>query len=232
MKILGIGGDVKTIKGDKYGYVTGITYLAPSNESGVINTCTHASAGCRAACLFTAGRGSFHSVIRARVNKTLSYFNDTDSWMRQLIEEITSLNRKAVKLGKKPAVRLNGTSDLAWETVLIDGKNIMDHFPDVQFYDYTKNPHRMRSYLCGTFPKNYYLTFSQSEVNQEDVEDVIQMGGNVAVVFYKTLPEVHLGLPVINGDDSDLRFNDPVGCIVGLVNKGKAGKDCSGFVVK
>ena len=47
MNLLSIGSDAKTVKGQKYGYYTGIQYLAPSNASGVINTCPNASKGCR-----------------------------------------------------------------------------------------------------------------------------------------------------------------------------------------
>jgi hypothetical protein len=57
---------------------------------------------------------------------------------------------------------------------------------------------------------------------------------NVAVVFgvpkSKPLPVGYLGRPVFNGDDSDLRFLDPRGVVVGLYAKGKAKKDTTGFV--
>jgi hypothetical protein len=231
MKILGISSDSKTVKGEKYGVLTGICYLAPSDESGCINTCPHASEGCRKACLFTAGRGAFNNVKEARINKTVAFVRDRDSWMRQLMVEILALAKKAGRKGLSAAVRLNGTSDISWESVKVDGKNIMEHFPNVNFYDYTKNPQRMRRFLNGELPANYHLTFSRSEVNQSDVEDIVARGGNVAVVFHKTLPATYLGRPVINGDESDIRFNDPRNSVVGLVDKGKARKDCSGFVV-
>jgi len=44
------------------------------------------------------------------------------------------------------------------------------------------------------------------------------------------MPETYEGTPVFNGDDSDLRFLDPKGVVVGLYAKGKAKKDTSGFV--
>jgi hypothetical protein len=53
---------------------------------------------------------------------------------------------------------------------------------------------------------------------------------NVAVVF-DTLPTTYLGRPVVNGDDTDLRFLDPQGVVVGLKAKGRAKKDTSGFTV-
>lgn len=231
MKILGISTDTKTVKGEKFGVLTGICYLAPSDESRRINTCPHASEGCRKACLFTAGRGVFENVKSARINKTVAFVDNREGWMRQLVKEIETLIRKAARKNMSAAVRLNGTSDISWESVKIDGKNIMEHFPQVKFYDYTKNPERMKRFLAGQLPSNYHLTFSRSECNQADVEEIARLGGNLAVVFRKQLPETYLGLKVINGDESDIRFMDPRNSVVGLVDKGRARKDCSGFVV-
>ena len=102
---------------------------------------------------------------------------------------------------------------------------------DVQFYDYTKGFSRMRNYLNGKMPSNYHLTFSRSESNQAHCEIIAELGGNVACVFRNELPKTWQGMRVINGDESDLRFRDPKGCIVGLVEKGRAKKDESGFVL-
>lgn len=228
--ILGIDTNAKTVKGSKYGYLTGICYLAPSDESG-FNTCKHASDGCRTACLFTAGRGAMSNVKEARINKTLAFFKNKQVWMKQLCGEITKLVKKAHKDGKIPCVRLNGTSDLPWENIKLDGKNIMEHFPDVQFYDYTKHVDRALNYVSGLLAKNYHLTFSRSETNQADVLKVLAAGGNVAVVFRGVQPPVWEGFKVIDGDASDLRFTDDVNVIVGLTEKGLAKRDESGFVV-
>ena len=57
-------------------------------------------------------------------------------------------------------------------------------------------------------------------------------GGNVAVVFRGALPNTYKGKKVINGDINDLRFLDPKGIVVGLIQKGRAKKDSSGFVVE
>ena len=129
----------------------------------------------------------------------------------------------------KPCVRLNGTSDVPWEKVKDeDGKTLMEKHWDVQFYDYTKNPNRMKDYLKGKMPSNYHLTFSRSESNQAQADEILKLGGNVAVV-YKTPPAP--SDKVVNGDLSDLRFTDPDGVIVALKAKGKAKKDTSGFVI-
>jgi hypothetical protein len=146
--------------------------------------------------------------------------------------EIESAKRKAARKSLTLAVRLNLTSDVMWETVEDEfGKTIFDHFPGVIFYDYTKGRVRMENFLSGKFPRNYSLTFSRSESNEKDVEKITLAGGNVAVVFRGKLPETYKGKKVISGDESDARFTDPKNVIIGLVQKGKAKKDTSGFVV-
>ena len=53
--------------------------------------------------------------------------------------------------------------------------------------------------------------------------------------MFESLPDLYKGLPVINGDNDDLRFldNDGKQCIVGLVPKGLVGKkDNSGFIIR
>ena len=232
MNLLSIGSDAKTVKGQKYGYYTGIQYLAPSDASDVINTCPNASKGCREACLFTAGRaGVWKSINEARINRTKLFANNKDAYFKQLTKEIKSLIVKAQKDNYTACVRLNGTSDIDWENIKnTDGKTIMELFGDIQFYDYTKSFKRMVKFLNGDFPKNYHLTFSQSENNQKQAKEVVKMGGNISVVFAK-LPQTYLNKNVIDGDVSDLRFNDDKNVIVGLKAKGKARKDKTGFVV-
>jgi hypothetical protein len=232
MAILSIGTDAKTVKGEKIGVLTGILYLAPSDESGALNTCPDASAGCRKACLFTAGRGNFKSVKAARVAKTVRLVRERLSFLSDLVNDIRALDKKAKRKSMVPAVRLNGTSDLAWERIRLNGQTVMDIFPHIQFYDYTKDPVRMLAFLQGKFPANYHLTFSRSEDNQTYVDMVIRNGGNVAVVFRGGLPATWQGRPVIDGDLSDVRFSDPAGSIVGLKAKGRARKDEAGFVVQ
>ena len=221
--LLSVDTNAKTVKGQKRGYLTGILYLAPSNESGAINVCPHASAGCRAACLYTAGRGSFGNVKQARINKTLFFARDRESFVAQIKKDIAALIRKAKRMNLIPCVRLNGTSDLPFENF-----GIMQEFPEIAFYDYTKNAKRMKRFLAGEMPTNYSLTFSRSETkrNHRQCQEIMSMGGNVAAVFAgKTLPKTYLGKRVFNGDKSDLRFLDPAGVIVGLTAKGKARKD-------
>lgn len=227
MKLLGIGTDAKTTKGNKFGYLTGILYLAPGNISSH-EVCHGRSEGCSKSCLYLAGRGGFSNVQTARINKTKQFFNNRDQFLNDLESDIQRLITKCETLNMKPCVRLNGTSDISWENHAI---SLMNKYPDVQFYDYTKILGRMLKYCKGEFPSNYHLTFSKTEHNWDACEKVLSAGGNVAVVFSGKLPETYKSYSVIDGDLSDLRFVDPAGSIVGLKAKGPARKDQSGFVV-
>lgn len=213
--------NTKTAKSVEFGYLTYILHLAPANLSGH-NVCPKASEGCTNACLNVSGLAKFDGPQKARKEKTLFYFNEREKFMIQLEKEIFSAIKKAKKLNLKLAIRLNGTSDLPMLALAMAKK-----FPDVTFYDYTK--------IVKTFnrelPENYHLTFSRSESNQKEVEQVIAKGYNVAVVFDE-LPETYMGKKVIDGDVHDLRFLDPKGVIVGLKQKEKAKVDESGFVVR
>ena len=151
--------------------------------------------------------------------------------MSQLIKEITAAIKSAKKQNLIAAFRLNLTSDLPWEKIKLNGQSVFELFPQVTFYDYTKSPERMTAFLAGEMPKNYHLTFSRSETNGAIAESILKSGGNVAMVFRKSLPSQYLGAEVVNGDETDLRFLDGAGKIVGLVEKGKAKKDESGFVI-
>lgn len=232
--ILSVNADAKTTKGTKAGYLTGILYLAPAKNSG-FETCKYRTAGCTAACLYTAGRGSFSNVQSARIAKTERFFTDRENFWLDLIHSIRSLIRKAEREDLVPVVRLNGTSDLPWERMPVVangellGDSIMDIFSGVQFYDYTKWPLERRSNV----PENYDLTFSLAESNEGHFAPSLSVS-RVAVVFNRikgqVLPKEWRGVPVVDADDTDLRFLDPKGVIVGLRAKGQAIKDESGFV--
>jgi hypothetical protein len=215
------------MKGEKKGYMSFVLHLAPANLSGK-ETCPKRTAGCTAACLNTAGRGGMFKkgentnvIQQARIRKTKLFFENRDEFMAQLEADIRLGIKQAEKKGMIPCFRLNGTSDLAWEKY-----GIIEKFPNVQFYDYTKVNNRKVSHL-----ENYHLTFSKADGNDMDARVAASNGMNVTVVFRKELPETYLGKLVVNGDDTDLRFLDPKGVVVGLKAKGKAKKDTSGFVV-
>lgn len=236
MKLLSIGADSKTVKGVKLGVLIGIMYLAPADVSGY-QTCPKASPGCKASCLFTAGYAAVYKKINnSRIAKTVFFFTERARFFEQLVREIAALERRAAKLGLIPAIRLNGTSDIAWEKfrVIRDGaiyKNIFEAFPAIQFYDYTKILARKAALNIP----NYSLTFSLSEINHNDAKAALVAGFNVAVVIEQGLkkaakPAIFDGYPTVDGDESDARFLDPRGGhIVLLAAKGKARHDTTGF---
>jgi hypothetical protein len=217
-------------KTSKNELTTFILYLAPANTVSEFNLCPFASAGCIASCLNTAGRGAFSNVQLARINKTKFWGYDRANFYIQLAEELLKIHGKAVKYKEKIAIRLNGTSDVDHLNLLqrYTGINFLDSFySDLLFYDYTKNINHVKRYTGS----NYKLTFSRSESNEKECAIALSLGTNVAAVFQKSLPDQFNGVKVINGDTTDLRYFDPSGVIIGLIAKGKAKKDCSGFVI-
>jgi hypothetical protein len=159
------------------------------------------------------------------VRKTRELKLDPRGFVDRLARDVEALVRKCGRDGMIPAVRLNGTSDLPWHRLRgSDGLTLPERFPDVTFYDYTKDPRRP----AETLPANYSVTFSFSGENLADALFTLETGGNVAVVFAtakgRALPESWNGFPVIDGDESDLRFLDPRGVVVGLRLKGQGSR--------
>lgn len=217
-----------------HGYKTYILHMMPNTLAGVGNVCPKATAGCIASCLNTSGHGGMltngtNAVQEARKRRTQLYAADRDGFMIELYVEIRRAIRESASLGLTPIFRLNGTSDIPYESVpLLGFANIFEAFPNIQFYDYTK--------IVGRYPKvsnipNYHLTFSRSEDNDGDVLKAIEYGMNIAIVF-DHIPEYYMGVPVYNGDAHDIRFLDPEGHIIGLKVKGRGMSDTSGFVIR
>jgi hypothetical protein len=224
------GSNPKTKKNLALGYLTAGLHLAPAFEAGITNMCPAHTQGCAAACIFHAGRASFDPKIKAaRIARTLLLAQDPQMFWALLRVDLMLLERAASKRGVRAACRLNVTSDIAWERRTEDGGafSIIEQFPEVQFYDYTKRPGRVT-------PANYHLTFSRSESNQRVVLRELQRGTNVAVVFERELPATWHDRPVIDGDRHDCRFLDPEGVVVGLRAKGRRARDddASGFVIR
>jgi len=227
-KLLSVGTNAKTIKGDNEKYTTAIVYMLPNG-----NICPMSGpnmANCEGPCLVNAGMSAvFPSVNISRKKKTDLFQNDQKLFLEILDKDIKKFIRDCKKDGTTACIRLNGTSDIDYER-LID----MESY-DAIFYDYTKRPNRLNKKL----PKNYYLTVSYSQATERYkniVENAIKKHSdiNVAVVFRdkEKIPVSFLGRPVIDGDKDDLRFLDPKGSIVGLYAKGKEAKnDKSGFIV-
>lgn len=218
-QVLLTSNNAKTLKGEKKGYKTFIVYMSPFNQNNKgINLCSHASEGCAKACLFGSGNGGmFTKIEQARINKTNFFVSERQLFLERMVSEI---NKHIKKFGDSLAIRMNGTSDVAWEKLKVNvyGKSIIELFPNVQFYDYTKNHIRYKKYLNNELPKNYHLTFSRSEINDDIAMEILSIGGNVAMVFNK-IPTSYKGYKVINGDENDLRFLDEKNVIVGLKYK-------------
>lgn len=225
----------KLVKGEALGFISFGIHFAPHTISGY-QVCASASKGCRKVCLYTSGHGKFTRTQLARIAKTKRFFEDRAGFLTELVKKVKAAQRKAARKNLQPAFRLNLTSDIRWETIAVhvDGAwytNIMEAFPTVQFYDYTKHTNRRN------IPANYHLTFSRSEENDHEVSDMFEAGYNVAIVFDtrkgEPLPTQYMGRRVIDGDEHDLRFLDPKGVWVGLRGKGDAKKDDGdGFVIK
>ena len=229
-KLLTIGTNPKTAKSDKLGeYLTAIQYLWPSRE-----LCPNATKECLRACLNTAGNPVYFANKKtARLNRTRFFKYAFSEYKSQLIREIHNFVKRCGKLGLKPAIRLNGTSDIVWETILPE---IFDLFPNCQFYDYSKVAYRFSE--SHKLPRNYHLTFSRSGENDSECVDVLERRrAPVAVVFggcgrTKPLPATWQGFDVVDGDTHDLTFIRG-NCVIGLRAKGLARNEelTSNFVI-
>ena len=229
-KLISVGNNAKTVKGDGSEYLTAILYMAPADNLQGINVCAMAEvAGCKAACLYTAGRGKMNSVQAGRLRKTMLWRDDRQGFIATLKQDIAKFQAYCLKRSIQPVVRLNGTSDIMWEKYI----DMETEFPMVQFYDYTKIVKR----VYKTLPRNYDLTLSYSGANADYAKSVLQAhadtGANVAVVFRDkdTIPTSFAGSAVLDGDKDDLRFLDAPRRIVALYAKGDAKKDSTGFVI-
>lgn len=213
-------------------YRVAILHLLPANQAGCGNLCEHASPGCLAGCLNTAGRGCTPPVHFARLSRTVYFQRFRHQFMARLTTEIRAFVRRCERNGWQPCVRLNGTSDVAWESI---AAGLMEWFDGVVFYDYTKNPARV-----GSLRPNYSTVFSRSETNGLDSLSVLSRGGCVTVVMRgsvgsaknpKPMIKTWKGFPVVDGDVHDLTFKHPPGHVIGLRAKGRATRDYSGFVI-
>lgn len=216
------------------GTETYCVYLAPADLSGR-NVCPN-SEHCKEFCLNGSGHnkldilthGVHDSIInKARIKKTQAFYKNRSLFIRTIIHEIKTAKKRASAHGREFSVRLNGTSDLSPVTFRYDGKNLLELFPDVQFYDYTKVPSRQN--LLAKYP-NYDITLSFDGYNWDACEAFLKRGGKVAVIFHgKTLPATYKGYKVVDANGYDMRYLDPKGCIMGLsyhpvANDYKSGK--------
>lgn len=225
-----VNSSAKIVKNLKVGQLTYALYLAPAMTSGY-NVCPNATTECKAGCLNTSGRAKVElytnnssRIINARINKTKLFFENHEFFMDWLIAELKYYAAKAEKMGLKFSARLNATSDIDWQET-----GIFDMFPNVEFYDYTKNPTKFVN-----IAKNYHLTFSYTGYNWPMAKKLLDRGFSIAVVFnvkkVTDLPTKFKGYNVLNGDETDYRPNDLKGSIIGLKWKTIANKENNEFV--
>lgn len=203
-------------------------YLAPANVSGY-EVCPYSTPECRKGCLATSGRAAMdiisgrNKIGNCRTNKTKLFFENQTFFMEWLIAEMKNHKIKAEKIDYGFSARLNCTSDIDWQNIEYYGRNIFEIFPDVQFYDYTKNPNKFINK-----PSNYHLTFSYTGKNWGKCKELLALGFNISMIFNvkdETLfPKTFDGYEVVNGDKTDYRVNDGNGKIIGLKFKDIADK--------
>jgi hypothetical protein len=207
---------VKHLKAVKYGELTYALYLAPANTSGY-EVCPGRTKECTRFCLNQSGMNTMAQDVRgehindSRITKTRLFFEEREFFMKWLIYEIRAAQRKADRMTYKFSVRLNNTSDISPLDFVLDGKNILEIFPDIQFYEYTKVPARVQ--LMKTY-KNYDVTFSYTGYNLTECQKMLLNKIRVAVVF-KIVPDTFWGYPVIDGDLNDLRYHNEA-VVIGL----------------
>lgn len=213
-----VASSSKIAKGLQYNEMTYILYLAPANQSGY-EVCPMRTAECTEACLTESGHNRIdvkkNAINKARIAKTKLFFENREFFMGWLVTEIEKAKAQADTKGMRFSVRLNGTSDIDITTFKFNGVNILQLFPEVMFYDYTKVAKRFR--LLDKYT-NYDLTYSFSGYNMLQCLDLLNTGkGRVAMVFEgKVLPTEFMGYKVIDGDAYDMRYLDEQGVIVGL----------------
>lgn len=214
-----VNNSTKHEKAYKYEELVYTIYLAPAKMSGY-EVCPMRTNECTLLCLNESGRNKMDAkenmINNSRIKKTKLFFEEREYFVNWMIDEIRAAKLKAQKMGYHFSVRLNNTSDISPESfyTTIEGKkiNVLQLFPDVQFYDYTKVPNRMKLRL--KYP-NYDLTFSFSGNNMDDCITMLDNNIRVAMVFEK-VPESYMGFKVIDGDQYDMRYRDDNDVIVGL----------------
>lgn len=214
-----VNSSTKHEKAYNYKELVYTLYLAPAKMSGY-EVCPMRSKECTQLCLNKSGKNigdmSDGRIDKSRIKKTKLFFEHREFFVRWMIDEITELKKRAESTGHNFSIRLNNTSDISPESFYIDDngtkKNILELFPDAQFYDYTKVPKRLE--LVKKY-ENYDLTFSYSGTNFQDCITMLNNGVRVAVVF-KDVPQTFWGREVIDGDLYDMRYRDGKDVIVGL----------------
>ena len=215
--LINVDSSTKIEKGRKLKIATGILYLKPADLVAVKTLCPTAQLmGCKKDCLESSGQLGMKTADNAKVKRTIMMLLNPEQFTRELKVEIIKHHKKH---GDSLAIRLNGTSD-------IDFTSTIAVLPGVQFYDYTKVYARVLKNNLA----NYDLTFSGSANNAKS----LQMTARAISAGYRTVLAVNtaetkdeyklpskLGLiPLINMDDTDVRFKDDANAVGVLKRKG------------
>ena len=214
-----VNNSTKHEKAFKFDELVYTIYFAPAKMSGY-EVCPMRSDECTLLCLNESGRNKMdtkvNTINNSRIKKTKLFFEEREFLVRWIIDEIKSAKAKAENLGYSFSVRLNNTSDITPESFYINDngtkRNLLEIFPDVQFYDYTKVSKRLE--LVRKY-KNYDITFSYSGTNMTECLSMLSNNVRVAMVFNK-VPENYMNFKVVDGDKYDMRYRDEKNVIIGL----------------
>jgi hypothetical protein len=218
-----LGGTTKSVKhrkAKKYGVMTYSLYLAPAKTSGY-EVCPGRTKECTELCLNESGMNTMvrddkgEMINDCRIAKTKLFFEHREFFMKWMIFEINSGITKAKKIGFDFSIRINNTSDISPEEFQLNGVNLLEMYPQIQFYDYTKVANRIE--LMNKYP-NYDITFSYTGYNLTECQKMLLNKIRVAVVF-KLVPETFMGYKVVDGDKYDMRYKDNETVIIGLKYK-------------
>jgi len=211
---------------------TWILYLNPAEQNSKgINLCPFASKGCLVSCIHTAGSGGLDIVKEARARRTELLVKNRRQFYMQLAKEILSKVAYYQRKNQMIAFRLNGTSDIDHAKALkvYAGLEIEDLHGKAVFFDFTKSIHMAVKYKDSP---NYILTFSRAEDNQEHVLTAMEYNINVSVVFSNKPPKEFLGKSVIDGGQNGIMMIYNRNVIIGILAKGAARKDTTGFTIQ
>ena len=215
--LINVNSSTKIEKGKKLNIATAILYLQPADLVATETLCAGADLfGCKEGCLISSGQLGMLQGKNASTKRTVLYLLEQERFMRVLGAEI---EMHSANHGDTLAVRLNGTSD-------IDFSSFIQSKPHIQFYDYTKIYYRMKS---NKLP-NYDLTFSGSANGDKVLKitarairngfrTVLAMNTAESKGEYKVPSKLDL-IPLVNMDETDVRFKDASDAVGVLKRKG------------
>ena len=216
-----MGSSTKVELGQGFGYFTSVLYLAPARLSGY-EVCGGRSVECTRGCLsHQSGHLAFHQA--GSIFKTWWFFTDKEEFQTAAIAELHAAMSKAKRKGFKFAVRMNGTSDIPFKKVYQWAEE-----NDVQCYEYTKLKSVIVRYLDRDDMVHRTYSIDETQASFSFAKTFCELGGNASIVIpsaRKAKAEAiaalqDLDLPIVDGDEHDLRFRDPVGAIAYLKAKG------------